>query len=129
VVAGNVAIGASSYMQGVILCKTNIVMVTASALWYILAQTEVALEAQVTTNKVDVEAFYSAGIVYGSCYGYAVLSRVASPPCPTPPSRGISVSAHHCAVTAFMTEDVWWTVRLILAGWEAHGAPAVLGAR
>jgi cytoskeletal protein CcmA (bactofilin family) len=77
VVAGNVAIGASSYMQGVILCKTNVVMVTASALTgRILAQTEVALQkAQVTEAKVDVEAFYSAGIDMGAACGYAVLSK------------------------------------------------------
>jgi cytoskeletal protein CcmA (bactofilin family) len=83
-VAGNVAIGASSYMQGVILCKTNVVMITASALTgRILAQTEVALQkAQVTEAKVDVEAFYDAGIDMEAACGYAVLSKsgIASVP-------------------------------------------------
>jgi hypothetical protein len=52
-------------------------MLTASALTgRILAQTEVALQkAQVTEAKVDIEAFYSAGIDTGAACGYAVLSK------------------------------------------------------
>jgi hypothetical protein len=44
---------------------------------------------------------------------------------------GISVSAHRCDRDWLsLAEDVWWTVRLILAGWEKPmGRHAVLGAR
>jgi hypothetical protein len=77
VVAGNVALGAASYMQGVILCKTNVAMVTQSVLTgRILAQTEVALQkAQVTEAKVDVTAVYGAGIFMEAACGYTVLSK------------------------------------------------------
>jgi hypothetical protein len=76
-VAGNVSIGGSSVMQGVILCKTNVVMITGSALiGRILSQTEVALQkAQVTEASVDIEAFYDEGIYLEGACGYAVLAE------------------------------------------------------
>jgi cytoskeletal protein CcmA (bactofilin family) len=127
-VAGNVAIGASSYMQGVILCKTNVVMVTASALTgRILAQTEVALQkAQVTEAKVDIEAFYSAGINMEAACGYAVLSKSGISTVPDSSVVGnIGVSPIAAtAMTGFsLAEDVGGQFALSsqVSG-EAHGA-------
>jgi hypothetical protein len=85
VVAGNTAIGASSYMQGIILCFTVVVMATGSALTgRILAQNAVALQkAQVTVAKVDVEATFYDGIDMGDACGYTVLSKSGISTVPT----------------------------------------------
>jgi cytoskeletal protein CcmA (bactofilin family) len=129
VVAGNVSLGASSYMQGVILCKTNVVMVTASALTgRILAQTEVALQkAQVTEAKVDVEAFYSAGIDLGAACGYAVLSKSGISTVPTSTVIGnIGVSPiATTAITGFSLSQAALPTQFALSSQvdgEAHGA-------
>jgi cytoskeletal protein CcmA (bactofilin family) len=130
-VAGDVSIGASSYMQGVILCKTNVVMVTASALTgRILAQTEVALQkAQVTEAQVDVEAFYSAGIDMGDACGYTVLSKSGISTVPTSHVSGnIGVSPIALtAITGFSLDlDVGaqFAISSQVDG-EAHGADMV----
>jgi cytoskeletal protein CcmA (bactofilin family) len=131
VVAGNVAIGASSYMQGVILCKTNVVMVTASALnGRILAQTEVALQkAQVTEAKVDVTAYYSEGIDMGAACGYAVLSKSGISTVPTSHVVG-NIGVSPIALTAITGFSLALDVGAQFAlssqvDGEAHGADMV----
>jgi cytoskeletal protein CcmA (bactofilin family) len=128
VVAGNVAIGASSYMQGVILCKTDVVMETASALTgRILAQTAVALQkAQVTEAKVDVESLYEAGIDMGAACGYTILSKSGISTVPDSTVMGnIGVSPiTAAAMTGFsMALDVsgQYALSSQITG-EAHGA-------
>jgi hypothetical protein len=129
VVAGNTAIGASSYMQGVILCKTDVVMVTASALTgRILAQTAVALQkAQVTEAKVDVESFYSAGIDMGAACGYTILSKSGISTVPTSTVMGnIGVSPiATTAITGFSLAQAALPTQFALSSQvegEAHGA-------
>jgi hypothetical protein len=131
VVAGNTAIGASSYMQGVILCKTNVVMVTASALTgRILAQTAVALQkAQVTEAKVDVDVEYYAGIDMGDACGYTILSKSGISTVPTSKVVGnIGVSPIALtAITGFSLDlDVGaqFAISSQVEG-EAHGADMV----
>jgi hypothetical protein len=128
-VAGDVAIGASSYMQGVILCKTNVLSITASALTgRILAQTEVALRGAGHWDKVDIEAF----TVLGSTRELLRLRSpgVESPQCPTPLSLVTSVSIA-ATMTGFSLagEDVVGQFALSsqVVG-EAHGA-SLVGAR
>jgi len=79
VVAGNVAIQASSVMQGVLLVKTDVVLVTDSTLkGRILAQTAVNLQdgAQVVEARVDVEAGIRQDWVdAGTACDYVVLSK------------------------------------------------------
>jgi cytoskeletal protein CcmA (bactofilin family) len=108
-VAGDVSIGGSAYMVGVILCKTNVVMITASALTgRILAQTEVALQkAQVTEAKIDVTDTYDAGIRFDAACGYAVLAKSGISTVPTSNVQGnIGVSPiATTAITGFSLEN------------------------
>jgi hypothetical protein len=131
VVAGNTAIGASSYMQGVILCFTDVVMVTGSALTgRILAQTAVTLQkAQVTEAKVDVEATFYDGIDMGDACGYTILSKSGISTVPTSHVFGnIGVSPIALtAITGFSLDlDVGaqFAISSQVEG-EAHGADMV----
>jgi hypothetical protein len=74
-VAGNVAIGAAAEMQGVILCKTDVVFVTGSSIvGAVFAQTAVALQkATITAPPGGLCAVNAVPIGHGAYF--AILSE------------------------------------------------------